>query len=218
VADDGAVDRHAVPVLHDDAGNEARIEPLADLGDDVGRRGVRPVHLDQERQRRDLAGERRRPRVARVVVAHLRDDRGELDVERVVVERAHLRAQDPQPLHRIEAVARALERQMGVDAADHGLECFEQAQPLGGREHGGRRQRRAAIRPRALADAARSGSARTRGAPLRLLCLGGGAARHRLGEREALLRGGEARFVHADLRSVDRLTHRAVKYLRASPR
>ena len=200
VAHHGAVDRHAVPVLDHDAGDEARVEPLADLGDDVGRRGIRPVHLDEKRQRRDLAGERRRPGVAGVVVAQLRHDRRQLDVESVVVERAHLGAEDSQPLHRIEAVARALQRQMGVDAADHRLERGEDAQPLGGRERrrrGQGRLRRVA-RGRGLAAPRRlgRGAARARPRAPRLLRFRRGAARHRFGERNALLGVGESCVGH----------------------
>ena len=126
----GAIDRHAVPVLQHHARLERRVEAVADLGHDVRGRIRRADHLDQERQRRDLALERCGARVARVRIAQPRDGVRQLDVERVVAELVDLRAQDAQALHRIEPVARALERQVRVDALEHALDAVDQPQAL----------------------------------------------------------------------------------------
>jgi hypothetical protein len=140
VAPHRQVDRHAVPELQHDPWLERRVQAGRHLGHHVGGVGGGPDHLDQERQRGDLAGERRRARVAGVRVAQAGHDVGELDVEGVVVELLELAAEDPQALHRVEAVARALQRQVGVDALQHQLDAVDQPQPLRGGERARRQE------------------------------------------------------------------------------
>ena len=76
-----------------------------------------------------------------MVVAQPGDDVRQLDVERVVGEFVDLAAQDAQPLHGIESVARALQRQVGVDAFEHPLDAVDEPQPFGGGQRSGRQER-----------------------------------------------------------------------------
>ena len=108
-------------------GLKSAVQPGRYMGDDVGRVRRRAGHLDQEREHGHPASELGRANVAGVGVAEAGDDVGELGVERVVGQLVELGAQDPEPLDGIEAVAGALQRQVGEDTVQAPSRCRRSA-------------------------------------------------------------------------------------------
>ena len=118
-----AVDRDGVPPQHLHA--RAEMFVVVDQGGvrrdarhQIARSGRRPAHLNGERQHGRPSLQRRRAEVAGVRVAQLGQHAGNLGMEGQRVEHVAALPQQPQPLHRIDAVRRALQRQMRVQPVD----------------------------------------------------------------------------------------------------
>ena len=145
---DRPVDRDAVPVrdLHADA-ERREVDALLDRADEVTPLALLPVLLDPERDERGPARIRRREDVVRVQVAQPDEDADHLVVEASARVGLQPSIEQSQPLHRIDRVHGALEREVDVQLLDedlrlsHDLAALVEGQILGGCEQFGQRRR-----------------------------------------------------------------------------